>query len=1068
MNEIMHCQKFLFSVLHTGCIICNIFIISGFNVFSQQHSTQQLSQAPRRIQYERKNWNCHTSGNLKVYYYGSGNELAQMAAWYTHECIVSLSDELGIPYDGDAHVLIYSNYADFRNSNLGTSRPENTGNGWNPEIPSDRIVLVCNGRLSDVQRQIRKEVAGMLIRHYFLGSTFRSQAIGQALIRTPAWFYAGLADYIAGMPTDGTEAWFRTRLLSGELRNFNLVQEYEAERLGYFIWSYIVNIYGHEQLHNILSLTKATRSADKALEITLGVSYKTLTQNFQDYFLKAFVSNKRPEQHPTVLANLYKSGGKPGMPEMNAKGDKMAWATEKANVNKVCVSTVKDGKVTCILKAEAQGEQEDLLAEKILLKWNPVSDQLMVIIRERGELQLISIDIITNECSRHNLDYFENIDAFEVSPDGTRLVLSAVQDGHSDLFVISLEGMLIRRLTNDVFDDVDPVFIDNNQLVFSSNRNVSAVFQDGIEMREVLKNEHDLFLLSCDNKDHVNQAIQLTGTSGLDETQPVRTFGNSFSYLSTSHGKADRYLGRIDSTVFRVDSAIHYKKFMSSFRISEKPEYLFQQRFSETNNMFYEQTGLHMFTETPLPDSIEGTLFIPFFVSPEIEISNKRNEKVDDPVNPFDHYRLSEKALSITGHSMAGSLEKSLNNELKHIGFKKKIPDISGFYLRSVSAAVDFGSCNFTFQPVFDAQYPEYHLPELNLLTGVSASDLLEDRHLDLTARISGNRADNEFLLKYRDLTGRLDKEYLCYYRSIRHSGVNGITDLGEIAIAGLLGWSLSNRLFAEGQLQLDYSHRNYLANDPANQNKTGNGILRPGLVFSLNRYAVQDDSYNLMTGYTWKFFAGVYQTFGEKQSFLLSAGFDIRKYIKMNRYTYFALRGAAGTSAGSGKLLFFIGGSDNQVISEQEQPIYNSTIENYICQTFVGGVRGLKTNIMQGTSYALCSGELRIPVVRAFTRLPLQSGFLYHLQAIAFADAGAAWTGWSPFSDENSMYFRYNFNGSDVVNLVEHHDPVLGAIGIGFRSLILGCFIRADYASAIIDGTLNKPGLVVSLGFDF
>jgi hypothetical protein len=990
-----------------------------------------------------------------------------MVAWYTDECIVSLSDELGIPYDGDAHVLIYSNYTDFLNSNLGTSQPEKTGNGWNPEFPSYRIVLVCNGRLSDVQRQIRKEVAGMLIRHYFWGATFRSQAIGKALISTPAWFYAGLADYLAGRPSDGTEAWFRSQLLSGELHNFNLLQEYEAERLGYFIWSYIVNIYGHEQLHNILSLTKATRSADEALAIALGVSYKTLTQNFQDYYLNEYVSNKQPEQLPTVLANLNKSGGKPGLPEMNAKGDKMAWVTKNRNVNKIRVSTVKDGKVTIILKAEAQGEQADLLAERILLKWNPVSDHLMVIMRERGKLQLILYDIITGECSRHNLDYFENIDAFEVSPDGTRLVLSAVQDGHSDLFIISLDGMLIRRLTNDVFDDVDPVFIDNKQLVFSSNRNTSTVIPALVEMREVLKNEHDLYLLSCDIKVPVNQAIQLTGTSGIDETHPVRTFGNSFSYLATSHGKAERYLGRIDSTALILDSGIHYQMFMSNACISGTPEYIIQQRFSEKNRMFYEQTGLHSFTQTPFPGLIERTLFEPVIVRPANEISDEKTENVDDPVNPFDHYNLSEKALSITGHSMAGSLEKS-HNKLKYNGFKKKSPDISGFYLRSVSAAVDFGSCNFTYQPDFDAQYPEYHLPELSLLTGVIASDLLEDRHLDLTARISGNLADNEFLLKYRDLTGRLDKEYICYYRSIRHSGVNGITDLREIAIAGLLGWPLSNRLFAEGQLQLDYSHKNYLANDRANQNKTGTGILRPGLELSLTRNAAHDDSYNLMTGCKWRIFAGVYQTFGEKQSFLLSAGFDIRKYVKMNRYTYFALRGAAGTSAGSGKLLFFIGGSDNQVISEQEQPIYNSTNENYICQTFVGGVRGLKTNIMQGTSYALCSGELRIPVVRALTRMPLRSGFLYHLQAIAFADAGAAWTGGSPFSDENSMYARYDFNGSDVVKLNEYHDPILGAIGIGFRSLILGCFIRADYASAIIDGTFNKPGLVVSLGFDF
>lgn len=57
------------------------------------------------------------------------------------------------------------------------------------------------------------------------------------------------------------------------------------------------------------------------------------------------------------------------------------------------------------------------------------------------------------------------------SPDGSRIAVSADQDGNSDLFLLSAAGQLIRRLTTNPGIDVSPAWSpDSQQLAFCSDR----------------------------------------------------------------------------------------------------------------------------------------------------------------------------------------------------------------------------------------------------------------------------------------------------------------------------------------------------------------------------------------------------------------------------------------------------------------------------------------------------------------------------------------------------------------------------------------------------------------------
>ena len=98
----------------------------------------------------------------------------------------------------------------------------------------------------------------------------------------------------------------------------------------------------------------------------------------------------------------------------------------------------------------------------------------------------------------------------------------------------------------------------------------------------------------------------------------------------------------------------------------------------------------------------------------------------------------------------------------------------------------------------------------------------------------------------------------------------------------------------------------------------------------------------------------------------------------------------------------------------------------------------------------------------------PLRSDFLPNFQLVAFGDIGTAWTGSSPYSEDNFLNTHTIQSVNLTIRIKNSKEPIVGGYGFGIRSRILGYFIRADYAWGVEDGRVLKPLLYVSLSLDF
>ena len=177
----------------------------------------------------------------------------------------------------------------------------------------------------------------------------------------------------------------------------------------------------------------------------------------------------------------------------------------------------------------------------------------------------------------------------------------------------------------------------------------------------------------------------------------------------------------------------------------------------------------------------------------------------------------------------------------------------------------------------------------------------------------------------------------------------------------------------------------------------------------------------------------------------------------------------AGSKSFGKSPLIYYLGGVDEwwkSDVFDETTPIDQNT--NYGFQAQAANMRGFLQNIRNGNSFALLNQELRFPVFSYFINRPIQSDFIRDFQVIAFGDIGTAWTGGSPYDDDNPLNNETLVNGSITVTYENINDPLVGGFGFGLRSTLLGYFVRMDWAWGVENGEVNNEStFIFSLGLD-
>jgi len=1082
-------------------------ITSSIYFKAQFNYGHQMDFGKNRIQYQNFNWTYFDYEKYRIYSYQGGAEIAKYVAVSINNQLPLLEKRLDYPIEDKINVLVYNNQEDFKQSNLGLSSDEQTNIGGVTKIVGDKISIYFNGSHTNLDQQIRAALAELLINQILYGGNARDMIRSSTLLNLPPWYVEGLVKFLSEGWTSYSDNLMYDAIKNDHFNKLNKLTGKQATNAGYALWYNIVETYGEALIPTILYMTKQSRSPDNAFTYVIGVSLNNLIYDFNEsYNRKLFTYKdtlrKSPINNNSVL-NKYKDTRHYYQLKISPDGKQVIYARNELNQMRVYIKTIGETKQKRLLKYGPKVEQIDDYNYP-LLAFNPKGNIVAMIYEKKDQLIIHTIDLETKDVVKRNLPGFEKINSFSFSPDGKKLALSGVKKGkgQSDVFVFGLNTSAIEQLTNDVWDDNNPVFVKGNkQIVFESNRqNDTIKAKDDAQFFYKFNRNMDLFMAQYPFTSKV--LVRVTNTADANETQAQTYTNNYISYLSDKNGIYNRYIAEFDSSISFVDTTEHYRYFFKSKAVTNLDRNILEQNINFLNTHVAEviyANGKDMLLVTPLTKLNKVTIkepnptwfkssARPLISDPSNYIEIKPNETTQPEKNDqsknsgidFDNYKLDGEKTNSSGittnttNNIAkkDSEVKKLNSTLFKFPIQKNY--YPSFYTDYVVTQFDNSFLANNYQLFAGGGSPVYLNPGFNFLTKLAISDLFEDQRIVGAFRINP-ALDNEFMLSWEQRKKLFDHQILVDRQTFARVPLGN--NFFAKSTTQTVRYSVKYPFSPVSALRFSLLYRNdkysYLANGDvplirkADYHNLGGARLE--YIFDNTRKVML----NIYNGFRAKVWGEYWQIFYQpyKNRNLITFGFDARHYQKVHRQITWCNRLAGGNSVGTDRLIFYLGGVDNWI-----NPSFNNDInivkpEQYSFQTLATNMRGFKQNIRNGNNFLVYNSELRIPFVRYLTSTPFRSDFLNNLQAIGFVDLGMAWYGLNPLdilNTENVNTFVKEGTGV-IVTVVSPKNPLVGGMGFGFRSRLFGYFVRLDFGWGIDNWQIAKKNIVgLSLATDF
>jgi hypothetical protein len=377
-----------------------------------------------------------------------------------------------------------------------------------------------------------------------------------------------------------------------------------------------------------------------------------------------------------------------------------------------------------------------------------------------------------------------------------------------------------------------------------------------------------------------------------------------------------------------------------------------------------------------------------------------------------------------------------------------------------------------------------FNIPPMGFLMKGNFKDLLEDYQLEIGVRIPLTFDGAEYFIVFDDKKKQIDHRYALYHRSRRFSDDdnNNLITLSRQRAQTTLGYyELRYPFDMFSRVQIGATLRNdrftELATDSTSLKVPNINEQRAGIRLEYVFDNTFDIAKNMKSGTRAKVYAEITKRFqldyNDKLVFNLNKGslnvigFDVRHYERLGKNAIFAVRGAGATTFGQEKILFYMGGLDQQLFGGFDNTV-SVPSDNYAFQTVAAQMRGFQQNARNGTAYVLANMELRVAIFRYLSSRPLRRAFWRDFQVVGFFDAGTAWHGFSPFSRDNPLNTVLVANTTVNMTVNYFKDPIVAGYGVGVRLPLLGYFIRGEYAWGIETREVMKPRLHFAIGYDF
>jgi len=433
-----------------------------------------------KVQYEKFDWRVIKTEHFDIYYYGGFEELAEIGAKYAEQAYEDHKVTFNHVVNVRIPLIFYNTHIQFQQTNtIPGFIPEGVGGFF--EFIKGRVVIPYLGSLDKFRHVIRHELV-----HVFMTSKVLNVLSDHRIPADrfpPLWFVEGLAEYWSYHWDNQAEMVMRDAVLNEifvSLKDINRIYgSFLMYKEGQNFLEFVSETYGEDKILSLIDNIWRFSTFNEDLEYTLGESIEEIDTKWIYYLKKEYYPLMAQGVPHNVGAAPITHEGFNFTPVYLKKDstDHIYFIGNRTGYSSVFdlefdAKKSKSGK----LKKIIEGEKEKVFESFHMLQpsIDVSSAGLIALVTKSGARDVIHLYSIEEEriIKDYSFDDIITMRAPKFSPDGSKIVFGAIdRKGFSDLFLLDLSDGNLKRLTNDYYDDRDPIFDkENSKIIFSSNR----------------------------------------------------------------------------------------------------------------------------------------------------------------------------------------------------------------------------------------------------------------------------------------------------------------------------------------------------------------------------------------------------------------------------------------------------------------------------------------------------------------------------------------------------------------------------------------------------------------------
>lgn len=1061
------------------------FCLFSFTGFSQVNAVEF---GKNRIQHKKFIWKFYQSPNFNTYFNQGGLELGKFVAQVAEKELAGIEAQVEYSLQRQINIVAYNNYNDYKSTNIGLGNDlMNAQGGGLTKLVNNKMIVYFDGNHANLKRQVREGIARVLLDNQLFGDDIGEFASNAALLDLPTWLTDGYVSYIAERWSTAKDDELKSAILSDSYKNFYQFAFEKPLLAGASFWFYIDEKYKKENVTYFLYLARIYKSLNSASQRIAKKKFKQLLADFMTYQQEKYYKDIRQRRNVpkgTVAVTEEISTRKDFFRfQANPNPRNLSYAVVQYNKGVYSVGYYENYELQkTLLKYGVRTQKTDINPSYPLLAWDGKGTRVAVIYWESGKIKMFVYDVIAQyKGFKQQIEGLDQILDVQFMLDANTLLLTAVKNGHTDIFSYKIESNKLEQLTNDVYDDLDASFVsfpNKSGIVFASNRpgpdapNADTVLPSS--------NRYNIFMLDYFTK---KQITQLSNLKFGNARYPTQYNVNHFTFVTDENGIANRWAGffstqregldtlfYIGDEVLRNPSDKELDSTMVAWQKNEPDSISMFQVTKDSTYTFPISNYQSSLLETRIAgdrgqvSEVTRQADMKFLYKLRVDSVTLRKRNVN--ARPTEYMkkimaerRAEEGKTIITTNSdsaatnAAAVFQNEFEDEKKNAGGVVEVPRGADPTILEQSKLFDYrwkfsndyivsGVSNNIlinrYQPYAGGNGPIQlgNGSNLNFTFRASVSDLFEDIKFTGGFRLGTNLSDNDYLFAFQNFRKRFDWG-LTYYRTSNHSGAtlkgsNFEQDFDAKFGTNIYQFNGSYPLNEVKSLRVTLAYRRDRTTiQPFNisqQRPDELGLIFPDQVsqYALSRFEYVHDNtinptQNIWHGLRYKLYMDVNMpirdTVTQGGKQTYNFGFDARHYLPIYRNFIWAVRAAADFSWGDRKLIYYLGGVDGWISPKFNDEVKPDPDQSYAFQTLAVNLRGFNQNIANGNNAFVLNSELRLPVFSTLLNKPVNNAFVRNFQLVQFLDLGTAW---------NGKYDKFERPSITYSNANDPNNPVL------------------------------------------